>query len=253
MAFPTDDSAEYVKPYLLDRRFKYHYKENGGVSSARNYGVKKSKGDYIIFLDADDYFMNTCLETFNSTRLKYSTMAVVSNFVTKNNSNGKLYPSSIKLFSGILKNNFRSWILDGIVPRTGAALFHKSLLIKFPYKEYLSRFEDAEELFNIMRETRFAYTPKITMVYTQDVKGLSIRSNAEEDFSTQIDFNNKSFWERILLAKILQCGIALYPSLELKNKYADWIFYLTILKQINRFLKIRNSLVYKILLYHINR
>lgn len=68
------------------------------------------------------------------------------------------------------------------MPRTGAALFYKSLLIKFPYKEYLSRFEDAEELFNIMRETRFAYTPKITMVYTQDVKGLSIRSNAEEDF-----------------------------------------------------------------------
>ncbi len=37
-----------------DARFKYLYKENGGLSSARNVGIEASKGTFILPLDADD-------------------------------------------------------------------------------------------------------------------------------------------------------------------------------------------------------
>ncbi|MCM1284295.1 MAG: glycosyltransferase [Clostridium sp.] len=39
---------------LLDERILLYRKENGGVSSARNYGIDKANGDYIAFVDADD-------------------------------------------------------------------------------------------------------------------------------------------------------------------------------------------------------
>lgn len=43
---------EYAKK---DTRIKPYIKPNGGLSDARNYGVKKAIGDYIIFVDSDDY------------------------------------------------------------------------------------------------------------------------------------------------------------------------------------------------------
>ena len=51
----TDASEEICKDYLeKDKRIKYFKKANGGLSSARNYGIKKSTGKYIGFVDSDD-------------------------------------------------------------------------------------------------------------------------------------------------------------------------------------------------------
>lgn len=46
-----------------DDRIRVYHKENGGVSSARNLGLKQMKGDYLTFLDSDDWLDDTCLQT----------------------------------------------------------------------------------------------------------------------------------------------------------------------------------------------
>ena len=50
-----DNSMEIVKEYLFDKRIKIINKENGGISSARNAGLEIATGDYISFVDSDDY------------------------------------------------------------------------------------------------------------------------------------------------------------------------------------------------------
>lgn len=51
----TDGSEKIVDEYLDDDRFIIIHKENGGESSARNAGLLKSTGDYIGFMDCDDW------------------------------------------------------------------------------------------------------------------------------------------------------------------------------------------------------
>lgn len=65
----TDNSRLICEEYVrIDRRFIYFYKENGGLSSARNLALDNLNGDFLMFVDSDDViFENTikkCLEEY---------------------------------------------------------------------------------------------------------------------------------------------------------------------------------------------
>ena len=46
----------------IDKRINVYHKENGGVSSARNYGINHASGEYLMFVDSDDMI---CVETIS--------------------------------------------------------------------------------------------------------------------------------------------------------------------------------------------
>lgn len=59
----TDSSFDICCEYCdKDKRFKVYQKENGGASSARNYGLDCAAGEYLYFLDSDDYLKPIALE-----------------------------------------------------------------------------------------------------------------------------------------------------------------------------------------------
>lgn len=63
----TDGSTAILEEYAsMDSRFKVITQANGGLSAARNTGLKKAHGEYVLFLDSDDWLEPTALQTLNS-------------------------------------------------------------------------------------------------------------------------------------------------------------------------------------------
>ena len=70
-----DDSSKICDEYSLkDDRIRVYHKQNGGLSSARNYGLERATGKYVIFFDSDDFWIQnnslsvlvSSAETFNA-------------------------------------------------------------------------------------------------------------------------------------------------------------------------------------------
>lgn len=68
-----DNSADICREYVeKDSRFQYFVKENGGLSDARNYGIRQSKGSYLTFVDSDDWIDSSYLETLYELIIKHN-------------------------------------------------------------------------------------------------------------------------------------------------------------------------------------
>lgn len=62
-----DNSQEIINKYVNeDSRFKAYIKENGGLSDARNFGVTKAQGEYLLFIDSDDYIEHDLLSSISA-------------------------------------------------------------------------------------------------------------------------------------------------------------------------------------------
>ncbi|MDE6851318.1 MAG: glycosyltransferase [Lachnospiraceae bacterium] len=63
----TDDSGQICDSYQdIDKRIRVFHKKNGGASSARNLGLDKARGEFIGFVDSDDYIRKDMYESLYS-------------------------------------------------------------------------------------------------------------------------------------------------------------------------------------------
>ena len=206
----TDASAKIVQDFIRDdTRFVYYYKQNGGPSSARNYGIDRANGDWIVFLDADDIFATDALSVFDDAireHCRYNCIAF--NFYVDKDGVCKLYS---QLQTSVIMNPYKEWYYKRFMPRTGAAIFKKDILLTHKHKEYLRRFEDAELLFNIFRKERFFYVNIPVMTYLRENSAASgVRKVFQEDFFAHIHPQGKPFWEQMILYQYYKASFTLY-------------------------------------------
>ena len=120
----TDQSGSICDKYAAqDYRLRVFHKGNGGVSSARNMGIDNANGEWITFLDADDWFENTSLEVlYNETLIDHNIDICFGAFrIVNGHINNSLV---IKRHP---KADIVNSLITGFVPST-AALIRTSLL-----------------------------------------------------------------------------------------------------------------------------
>lgn len=174
----TDNSYLICKKYLPDNRIKYFKKNNGGVCSARNYGIIKSTGEYIVFLDSDDYLEKNALSSYEKIIIKeYDFVCSSFNVVTKRKTTSSFLPN--KEYS---KKDVSSCLYDlmFVISATVGKLF-KSQLIKSNKIMFDDRFSYSEDtLFNL------TYLQFCESFYTTNKITYNIRRTSKNSLSTRL-------------------------------------------------------------------
>jgi len=93
----TDNSGKICDEYVKkDNRIIVVHKENGGVSSARNIGIELANGDYIGFVDSDDYIEKEMYENLFNNLIKYNVDISMCNYYIEKNSKKTFHKHDIK-------------------------------------------------------------------------------------------------------------------------------------------------------------
>lgn len=118
-----DNSLNILKEYAKkDRRIIIIDNENKGVSSARNEGIKKSTGEYITFVDSDDWLEVDAVEILYNTILEKNVDVVRSNYYRnfeyeKNECIGNLFDLTNKIYNTKDKH-FCTSVIDKLLDDT---------------------------------------------------------------------------------------------------------------------------------------
>lgn len=211
----TDGCGDYVLAYN-DTRIKYYCKPNRGVSSARNFGITKAAGEWLLFLDADDLLLPNALETFQNVIEKINQTRIVVGQSIWERSGQIMYMSLDETNSYskniVCSNNplFSLWLHKFYsAPRN--TVIHKSLLKeKGMFDDRMSFFEDYEFALRLLEKEHIAYTTVPVAVYYQDGTGLSASSHPIEiEMAYYIPeyVETASFWHKALLYENLEMEI----------------------------------------------
>lgn len=194
----TDGSVAAVER-LQDKRITLVQQPNGGPSSARNTGVRHAHFDWVLYLDADDKLLPDALATFAKyIRSQQGIDCFCCNFYTEQGGKRRLFATRYP--EGLIPNNFRAFLFHRCFPRTGTAVFRKDFLSQHPFKEYLRRYEDLEQLFQMFPYGKFYRISQPLFVYNTDGCAASQpRKNWKEDFAAYIDIDDQLSWRNIAL------------------------------------------------------
>lgn len=77
----TDESYRLCQQFeSLDERIHAYTKPNGGLADVRNFGISKAQGEYLLFLDSDDWFESDMLESYVKQIEKSSYDVIIQGF-----------------------------------------------------------------------------------------------------------------------------------------------------------------------------
>ncbi len=143
----TDESIKSIKSFS-DKRIKLIVQENGGMASALNSAYKNSHGSILCFLDADDYFGKTKIETVVENFKKSGQTGFVVHRVMRVNEYGEeqgILPLFSKLPNGYLAKELlrNGGIIKELPPCSGLSLRREIAELLFPLNESFKTSADA--------------------------------------------------------------------------------------------------------------
>ena len=187
----TDESKSIINRYLQDynSKIKYYEKENGGLSDARNYGMKFATGEYIAFLDSDDYVETTIYEKMYNKAIQENCDFVECDFIWKYEN------KEVKDCGYIYKNKFEMLAYGRVVAWN--KLIKRSLIIEnsIEFPKGL-RYEDIEFFYKLIPYiNKFGFVKDYLIYYIQRANSIANTQNEKNKDIFKVLDNAVSYYK----------------------------------------------------------
>jgi glycosyltransferase involved in cell wall biosynthesis len=158
----TDDTAAIAQSFT-DPRVRYIYKQNGGLSSARNEGLRHAQGQFISYLDCDDCFLPEKLEILIGEMSNYPDLGLVAGQAVPVDEHGRHIG---KTFATPLPADLRQLLLGNPL-HVGSVLVRRNWQEQVGFfDETLRSYEDWDMWLRLARAgCQMAYVPKPVSLY----------------------------------------------------------------------------------------
>lgn len=152
----STDSTRQVVESLTDPRVRYVYRPNGGPAAARNTGLDAVKGDYIAFLDSDDYWPADFLKTMMAALSKKKGYGLAYCSIKLVDAQGRTV--RIRTPEAVCRSGWVTWHLfrRGFVSPV-AVLIRRERLKGIRFEEQLKTAEDSDFFLRLSLLTPFLY------------------------------------------------------------------------------------------------
>lgn len=167
----SNDGTEDAVKSIGDSRIRYFYKDNQGVSSARNIGIQHAEGDYAAFLDSDDLYLPGYLEVMVSALKNNPDYGVVYASATIKHPDGTIIDRRKEKLcqSGwITKNLFLRFFVY-----CQASVIRRHLIKSLLFDEDLTMAEDQDFFLRLSLLTKFLYVPAGQVMRRVQIDSLS--------------------------------------------------------------------------------
>lgn len=197
----ADDAASVIPKH---ESVKYFYQENQGISAARNNGISKSKGDYIIFLDADDWLEPNAIKDNLDVLINKPGVAFVSgNYYFYRAEECQCESITVDVthdhYIRLLQNNY--------IGMLATVLFQRWVLDEIRFDTNLKACEDYDLYLNIARKYPVLHQQKFIATYYFHNKGLSHNYQWMMDSVTNVMYKQAPYVQTAAEKKAYETGL----------------------------------------------
>ena len=168
----TDNSVEVAKQY--SNKIRLICQSNGGVSSARNEGIRNSRGSFVCFLDADDFWERNKLELQMNRALETNSGLIYSGYL-ECDANLSVIREILPVFQGYCEGFYRRRPGSAIaLLGTSTALIRRDVIdLVGTFDTTLNTSADWDYLRRVSKFTDFAFVPSPLVRYRRHGSNMS--------------------------------------------------------------------------------